>query len=347
MKKAFKTLSLSIVFSLLLFGVSGQTPIFKNNRSSQWADSVLKTMSYEEKIGQLFMVATWSNRDSVHTNYILKLIDSLHIGGLIFFQGGPLRQAYFTNLYQSRTRIPLMIAIDGEWGLSMRLDSTIRFPRQMTLSASNNDSLIYEMGKEIGNECKAMGIHVNFAPVVDINNNPLNPVINSRSFGENKYVVARHAVSYMKGMQDVGIIACAKHFPGHGNADSDSHFGLPIIYQSAEEMDSVELFPFKKLINEHLASVMVAHLQIPSLDTTPGLPSTLSKPIVNELLRGKLNFKGLIFTDALDMKGVSTFYKSGELELKALLAGNDVLLNTENVQIAVERIHYEIGRAHV
>lgn len=347
MKKFSKQLPVILFFIFFYSFTFSQTPVYQSPQATVWADYVFKRMTYEEKIGQLFMVPTWPNRDSTHVNYIVKLIDSLHLGGLIFFQGGPSRWTNLMNLYQSHSRIPLMIGIDGEWGLSMRIDSTIRFPRQMTLSSANNDSLIYEMGREIGRQCKTMGIHVNFAPVVDINNNPLNPVINSRSFGENKFAVTRHAGSYMKGMQDEGVMACAKHFPGHGNADSDSHFGLPIIYQSATELDTFELYPYKVLIKEGLASLMIAHLQIPALDTTPGLPSTLSKPIVTGLLQDKLNFRGLIFTDALDMKGVSMFYQSGELELKALQAGNDILLNTENVPAAITRIHFAIQNCEI
>jgi beta-N-acetylhexosaminidase len=321
--------------------------VYETPASAKWADSSLKSMSYREKIGQLFMVAAFSNRDSAHINYISGLIDSLHIGGLIFFQGGPVRQANLTNFYQSRSRIPLMIGIDGEWGLSMRLDSTIRFPRQMTLGAGNNDSLVYQMGREIGRQCKRIGIHINFAPDVDINNNPANPVINSRSFGEDRFTVARLGNLYMKGMQDEKILACAKHFPGHGNADTDSHFALPLINHNYEALDSVELYPFKELIKNELASVMVAHLQVPSLDSSAGIASTLSKPIVTGLLKEKMGFRGLVITDALDMKGVASYYSSGELELRALMAGNDILLNTENVYAAFMRIHLAIQNCEI
>jgi beta-N-acetylhexosaminidase len=333
----------------VLSSVTGkaQIPVFESSEAKIWSDSVLKRMTYDEKIGHLFMVAAFSNKDSAHIKYITDLIDSLKIGGLIFFQGGPLRQANLVNFYQSRSRIPLMIGIDGEWGLSMRLDSTIRFPRQMTLAAGGNDSLIYEMGKEIGRQCKRIGIHINFAPDVDINNNPANPVINSRSFGEDKFTVARLGKLYMKGMQDQKVLACAKHFPGHGNADTDSHYFLPVINQTAASMDSVELFPFRELINAGVGSVMVAHLEVPSLDTNASLASTLSNSIVTGLLKQKMGFKGLIITDALDMKGVANKYNSGELEFKALLAGNDILLNTENVYAAVSRIHFAIQNCEI
>ena len=243
--------SIAVLAFILLHFLSDGQPVYKTPKAKLWADSVLKSMSYEEKIGQLFMVDAYSNRDSVHVNFIQNLIDHYYIGGLIFFQGGPLREALLTNEYQKRSKIPLMIGIDAEWGLSMRLESTMRFPRQMTLGATGNDSTAYWMGAEIARECKRIGIHINFAPDVDINNNPANPVINSRSFGEDKYQVARLGIMYMNGLQNNGVLACAKHFPGHGNADSDSHLSLPVISQDSAEIDRVELFPFKALINEH------------------------------------------------------------------------------------------------
>ncbi len=330
------------VFGFLLCQLTTEAqPVFKTPAARLWADSVLKTMTYEEKIGQLFMVDAYSNRDSAHVNFILNLIEKYHIGGLIFFQGGPVRQSLLTNQYQQCAKIPLMIGIDGEWGLSMRLDSTIRFPRQMTLGATGNDSAAYWMGNEIGRECKRIGIHINFAPVVDINNNPLNPVINSRSFGEDKQQVARMGLMYMNGMQSEHVLACAKHFPGHGNADSDSHFTLPVITQNSAEIDSVELYPFKALINQHVASVMVAHLFIPALDSA-AVPSTLSHHITTDLLQHQLGFEGLVFTDALNMKGFLLNNLPGQSEVLALKAGNDVLLYSENIPRAVEAIHHAI-----
>ncbi|MBK7965948.1 MAG: hypothetical protein IPK10_12140 [Bacteroidetes bacterium] len=251
-------------------------PCYESVEARVWADSVFKAMSYYEKMGQLFMVDAFSNKDAAHVAQITQLIDSFKIGGLIFFQGGPLRQANLTNFYQSRSKIPLMIGIDGEWGLSMRLDSTIRFPRQMTLAAGASAHDVYEMGVDIATQCKRMGIHINFAPDVDINNNPNNPIINSRAFGESKEKVALYGLSYMKGMQDHQVLACAKHFPGHGDTDTDSHLALPIVNATVDRLDSLELFPFKKLIPQGLASVMVAHLFIPELDSTLDQPSSLS-----------------------------------------------------------------------
>ncbi len=322
-------------------------PVFENARSVEWSGRIFERLSYEEKIGQLFMVDAYSNRDSIHVNAITDLITNYHIGGVIFFQGGPLREANLTNYYQSIAKVPLLIGIDGEWGLSMRLDSTIRYPRQMTLGATGNDSLIYRMAYEIGRQCKRMGIHLNFAPVADINNNPLNPVISSRSFGESKERVTAGSLLYLKGLQDQNVMACGKHFPGHGNTDTDSHFSLPVLNHSGEEMDSVELYPFRELIKNGVASMMVAHLYIPAYDTINNLAATLSKNITTTLLKEKMGYNGLIFTDALNMKGVADFYPSGELELKALLAGNDVLLYSSNVPEAWNRIHLAIQNCEI
>ncbi|HXC06765.1 MAG TPA: glycoside hydrolase family 3 N-terminal domain-containing protein, partial [Bacteroidia bacterium] len=313
-------------------------PVFVSANSSHWVDSVFQTLTPEKRIGQLFMVAAYSNKDKAHVNEIKKLISEQGIGGLIFFQGGPKREVNLTNTYQGLSDVPLLISIDGEWGLAMRLDSTVQFPRQMTLGAIQDDSLIYAMGKEIAIECKRMGIQVNLAPVADINNNPNNPVISNRSFGENKYLVARKAAMYMKGMQDAGVLANAKHFPGHGDTDSDSHKTLPVINQCIQRMDTLELFPFRELFRQGLGSVMVAHLNVPCYDTAKNMAATLSPKVVNGLLKDTLGFKGLVFTDALNMKGVAKFYAPGVVDLKALLAGNDVLLFSEDVPTAVDEI---------
>ncbi|MBR9997929.1 MAG: hypothetical protein KFF73_03110, partial [Cyclobacteriaceae bacterium] len=242
----------------------------------QWVDSVMSAMTLEEKVGQLFMVEAYSNRDSTHAQEIKTLIREYNIGGLIFFQGGPVRQAALTNEYQALSRIPLLIAMDAEWGVGMRLDSTIRYPYQMALGAVQDEKLIYEMGADIASQFHRLGMHVNFAPVVDVNNNAKNPVINFRSFGEIKENVAAKGSAYMRGLQDHGILACGKHFPGHGDTDVDSHQDLPVIPHSFDRLNDVELYPFKKLIREGLGSIMVAHLNIPALAPAPGQASTLS-----------------------------------------------------------------------
>ncbi|MGC6491141.1 MAG: glycoside hydrolase family 3 N-terminal domain-containing protein [Flavobacteriales bacterium] len=338
----------SIIFVLLSFlffserdhsntGSEKNLPPFYNTNSF-WVDSVLNSFSLEQKIGQLFMVAAYSNKSDTHVKEIESLIKNHQIGGLMFMQGGPVRQLRLTNRYQSISKVPLMIAQDAEWGLSMRIDSTFRFPWQMTLGAIQNDSLVHEMGLEIARQCQRLGVHINFAPVVDVNSNPKNPIINNRSFGENPLRVSQHSLAYMKGLQEGNVLACAKHFPGHGDTDSDSHKTLPTLNHSFERLDSIDLVPFNSLIQNGLGSIMVAHLNIPSLDNTTALASTLSEKIVNGLLKDSLDFKGLVFTDALNMKGVSQYYEPGVVDLKALLAGNDVLLFAEDVTKAIQEI---------
>lgn len=330
-KKVFSLLIL-LIFSVLS-SVFSQEIIYP-----KWVEETYEEMNQEEKIGQLFMVAAYSNKDEQHTKNLSLLIENYHIGGLIFFQGGPGREINMTNQLQAKSKIPLWIGMDAEWGLGMRLDSTMNFPKQMTLGAIQNNDYIYRMGAEIARQAKLIGVHVNFAPVVDVNNNIKNPVIGYRSFGEDKENVAQKGVAYMKGMQDNGLLANAKHFPGHGDTDSDSHTTLPVINHSKERLDELELYPFKKLIENNVNSMMVAHLHIPAYDDTPNKATTLSENVVTNLLKEKLGFDGLIFTDALNMKGVSDFYAPGETDLLAFKAGNDVLLFPMNVPNAVKMI---------
>ncbi len=303
-----------------------------------WVDSVFNSLTEEERIAQLFMIAAWSGKDSAHIKEISCLVQELKIGGLIFFKGGPVRQALLTNYYQSLAKVPLLIGIDGEWGLSMRLDSTPTFPRQMVLGSADEDTLVFLMGKEIGKHCRRLGIHMNFAPVVDVNNNPRNPVINDRSFGEDKYKVARMGTAYSRGMQSEQVMACAKHFPGHGDTDSDSHYSLPVIKKTLEQLDTLELYPFKELFKNGVMSVMNAHLFIPSLDSTPNLASSISPRVVDSLLKKRMGFQGLVLTDALNMQGVSKFNTPWDINIKALQAGNDVLLFAEQVPLSIVKI---------
>ncbi len=322
----------------LVANAQKKLPPFINPQSYNWADSVLDRMTLEEKIGQLFMVqmqSVWPQRD---LDSLASLIRNYHIGGIIVFKGGPYRQAECINRMQSEASVPLLVGIDGEWGLSMRMDSTIRFPRQMTLTAMGNDSMIYETAAEIGRQCKRMGIQLNFAPDIDINNNPLNPVINTRSFSDDKIVVSRHGMQYMKGLQDNKVIACAKHFPGHGDTDTDSHYSLPVINKSEKELDTLEWYPFKQLINGGVDCIMTGHLNVPLLDDENN-PASLSSKIIRTYLEKDLDFKGIIVSDALNMKGAMIEgAKPGDMELKALLAGNDILLMSENVPQAFEKI---------
>lgn len=303
-----------------------------------WVDSVFNALTFEERLGQLFMVAAYSNKDQAHVDQISALIEEENLGGLIFFQGGPDRQARLTNYYQAQSKTPLLIAMDAEWGIGMRLDSTLSFPKAMTLGAIQNPRLIQEMGAEIARQFRLLGMHVNFAPVVDVNSNPENPVIGFRAFGENKERVAQRAIAYMKGLQENGILANAKHFPGHGDTENDSHYTLPIIQHPANRIWDIDLYPYQRLFKENLMSVMVAHLNVPSLSQGTGLPTSLSKPVVTDLLQKRMNFKGLIFTDALNMQGVTIKNKPGEVDLQAVLAGNDVLLFSEDVPKAKELI---------
>ena len=310
----------------------------------KWVDSVFNTLTSKEKIGQLFMAAAFSNRGAEHQQEIMNLIKTYKIGGLVFFQGGPVRQARLINKYQRNSAVPLLVAMDAEWGLGMRLDSTVSFPYQMALGAIENDELIYAMGKELASNFKRLGVHMNFAPVADVNNNPANPVINYRSFGEQRERVARKSIAFMKGMQDHGILATAKHFPGHGDTAVDSHHDLPVIKHTKSRLDSVELFPFRRMIDEGISSIMIAHMSIPALDDTPDLPSTLSKPIVKGLLRKKLKFEGLVVTDAMNMKGVTKHFQVGEADVKALQAGNDLIEFTEDIPKAIKAIQAAIKR---
>ena len=319
----------------------GEVPAFMEG-PMPWADSVLASLTLDDRIAQLMMVAAYSNKGRAHVREVEDMVRQRNIGGLIFFKGGPVRQATLTNHYQKLARTPLLIGMDLEWGLAMRLDSTMRFPKQMTLGALQDDRDIERMGAEIARQMKRMGVQVSFSPVADVNNNPANPVINDRSFGEDRELVARKSIAYMKGLQGAGVIATAKHFPGHGDTDTDSHLGLPLIAQTRARLDSLELYPFERMVQEGLAAVMVGHLEVPALDTNKGMPSTLSHPIVSDLLEKELGFKGLIFTDALNMKGVAKADKPGEIELRALLAGNDVLLFPQDPVKAIERIRQAV-----
>jgi beta-glucosidase-like glycosyl hydrolase/CubicO group peptidase (beta-lactamase class C family) len=290
----------------------------------------------------MMIIRAFSDRDPAYEDSLLELVRTWNVGGVCFFKGTPTRQASLTNRFQKAAKTPLLIAIDAEWGLGMRLDSAFAFPRPMTLGAVRNDSLVYRVACAIAGDCRRMGIHINLAPVVDINNNPSNPVINSRSFGEDRLKVAEKGQMFMKGLQDNNILSTAKHFPGHGDTDTDSHLSLPVISHSRQRLDSVELFPYRRLIPEGLGGIMIAHLYVPALDTSGNTPTTLSGNVGNTLLREEMGFRGIIITDALDMKGVTLFHKPGEIEVKALLAGNDILLLPQDVATAVNALRQAV-----
>ncbi|HEX9151490.1 MAG TPA: glycoside hydrolase family 3 N-terminal domain-containing protein, partial [Flavobacterium sp.] len=304
---------------------------------NKWVDSIYNAMNLQERIGQLFMVAAYSNKDSVHFNAIDKLILENKIGGLIFFQGGPVRQAKLSNRFQAKSKTPLFIGNDAEWGLGMRLDSTSRYPWNMTLGAIQDMKLIEKVGVQMGAQSKRLGLQFNFAPVLDINTNPKNPIIGFRSFGEDKYKVTERAIALMKGVQSQGVFSTGKHFPGHGDTEMDSHKGLPTINTSKENLEQVAFYPYKKMFHEGLASVMVAHLNVPSLESRPNYPSSISYNVVTNILQKELGFKGLIFTDALNMKAVSNGNMPSEINFEAFMAGNDILLFPEDVPLAIEK----------
>jgi beta-glucosidase-like glycosyl hydrolase/CubicO group peptidase (beta-lactamase class C family) len=332
MKKLFAP-ALFLLSTIAMFAQQANPLIVKNSLPYQqkWVDSIYGEMSLQEKVGQLFMVDVFSSDPIEKTNKIKKLIREQHIGGIIFSKGGPVRQAKLNNEFQNEAKYPLMIAMDAEWGLAMRLDSTYAFPWNMTLGAIQDNKIVEEVGHRIGLHTRRMGMHINFAPVVDINTNPKNPIIGNRSFGEDMINVSEKASAFMKGMQRAGVLANAKHFPGHGDTDQDSHKTLPTVAFSKARIDSVELYPYRKLINEGLSSIMVAHLNIPSLESREGYPSSISKFIVTDMLKGQLGFNGLVFTDALNMKGAANFSTPGEIDLAAFMAGNDVLLISEDI----------------
>lgn len=312
-----------------------------------WADSLIEQMSLEEKIGQLFMVEARPRQGISNYQKVTQLIKKYKVGGVIIFHGEPVQVAELINSYQEKAKIPLLIATDAEWGLSMRFSNCITYPRQMTLGAIQDERLIYNMGKDIGEQLKAMGIHINFAPVVDVNNNPDNPVIGNRSFGEDRANVARKGILYMNGMQDQGILAVAKHFPGHGDTDIDSHYNLPVINHTRSRLDSMELFPFRELIRSGVGGIMTAHLHVPALDDNDKVPSTLSALVVDSLLKKELKFKGLVFTDAMNMQAVSANYKPYEANLEAIFAGNDILLMPHEVPKTIQRIKRAIRKGQL
>ena len=294
-------------------------------KMNHWVDSVFDSMSYDERIGQLFMVVANPKLDNRNMQRLMRYVDEIKIGGVLFHKGDPIEQAEVTNRIQRASHVPLFVALDGEWGLSMRLRGTTRFPKNMMLGAIKDESLIEEYGKEVGRQCREMGIHINFAPDMDVNSNELNPVIGLRSFGEDPYAVAEKGVAYARGLESMKVISVSKHFPGHGDTSEDSHETLPIVRHHRHRLDSVELLPFRRYINDGFAGIMTAHLYIPALDHRHH-PVSLSKLVVTDLLQRELGFQGLCFTDALAMRGASTKKKENP-SVKALLAGNDILLS--------------------
>lgn len=310
----------------------------------QWVDSVMRTLNLRERIGQLFVYTLAPTQDNANVDLLRRVVKDYKVGGLLFSSGEVPDQVALTNLAQEWADVPLMITLDGEWGLAMRLKETPRFPRNMILGCIRNDSLLYEYGREVARECREMGIHVNFAPVADVNINPSNPVINTRSFGEDPANVARKVVAYARGLEDGGVVSVAKHFPGHGDTNVDSHKALPTLRFSRERLDSVELYPFRQVIEAGLNGIMVGHLAVPAIEGREGIPASLSRKITHDLLIDEFRFKGLVFTDALAMKGVSG---STSLCLEALKAGHDQLLVPRRIKEDVEAVLRAVKRGEL
>ncbi|WP_295712881.1 glycoside hydrolase family 3 N-terminal domain-containing protein [Mucilaginibacter sp.] len=317
------------------------------NKQNQWVDSVYKKLSKKHRVAQLLFVRAHTNKGQAYEDSVGKVIEKQQIGGLVFFQGGPGRQASLTNTYQKLAKVPLLIAMDGEWGLGMRLDSTISYPYQMTLGAIQDNNLIYKMGQQVAYDFKRIGAQINLGPDMDVNNNPDNPVINYRSFGDNMYNVARKGIAYFKGMQDAGLLTTAKHFPGHGDTNVDSHFDLPLLPYSRGRLDSLEEYPFREAINAGISGVMIAHMSIPALDSTTHLPSTLSRPIITGVLKDSLRFKGLVVSDAMEMKGVVKYFPNGEADVRAFIAGNDIIELSEDSKRAIKLIRKAVRQGKV
>ena len=341
------------VLPLLLLTVvcvhAQRNPLVVKDSSAQqlWVNMQYESMTLDEKLGQLFMVSVASDQSKAETDKIAALIKEEHIGGVIFSTGGPVRQAKLTNKYQELAKVPLMVGMDAEWGLAMRLDSTYAFPWNMTLGAIQDNQVVEKIGRQIGKHAKRMGVHINFAPDIDININPQNPIIGNRSFGEDRDNVTAKGVAFMKGLEGEGVLSCGKHFPGHGDTATDSHKTLPVIDFSRQRLDSIEMYPYKKLINAGLSTVMVAHLEVPALELKKNRPSSLSEQIISGILKEEMNFKGLVFTDALNMKGVTEHGKNGDVEVDAFLAGNDMLLMPTEVEKAKEKLSKAYDRGKI
>lgn len=343
MLKRFLALSIALLSSYGAFAQKRPDFVQFINSNHKWVDSVFNSLTPKERIGQLFLVRAHTNLGQKFIDSVGTVIKNEQLGGLVVFQGGPVRHLDMISNYQKVSKVPLLVTVDGEWGLGMRLpDSTQSYPYQMTLGAMQDNSLLYEMGRDVAKDFLRIGIHFNFAPTVDINNNPKNPVIGFRSFGDNKENVTVKSAAYMKGMIDGGVLASIKHFPGHGDTDVDSHYDLPKLPFTRERLEELEIYPFKELIKQGATAVMVGHMDIPALDNTPNLPSSISKKVVTDLLRKDLGFQGLTVTDAMNMKGVTKYFPNGEADILAIEAGHDLLELSENSARAIALVEKSI-----
>src|SRR6218665_1272518 len=346
-----KKLSLFIITFISQFYYPQYQP--KNISSSEikkandWVNKTYNSLSQDEKLGQLFIVAIYTNKDEAHINQIRNIVTNDKIGGLILMQDDATREINLVNEFQSRLKVPLMIGMDAEWGVFQRIAKAHKYPWAITLGAIQDKNLIHDMASKIAEDCKKMGINWDFAPVVDVNTNPNNPIIGNRSFGSDVNNVVNSALAYSNGLQDNKILAAIKHFPGHGDTDKDSHLDLPVVSHNMERLEKIELAPFKALMNKGIGGVMVAHLYVPSLENEKGIPASISKKIVTGLLKEKYGFKGLIITDALNMGAVANKFKAGELDALAFKAGNDIMLFSQDVSTGKSLIKKAIDNGEI
>lgn len=334
-------------FFFLCVNIYAQSFYQTSDAAIHWVDSVFNKLSKKERIAQLMVIRLSAKTpDGVvfYNDKVEEDIKKYNIGSVCLFQGSPVQQASFINRFQSLAKTPVLFCIDDETGLGMRMDSVTKLPEQMTIGAVHDSVLVYNIGKAIGAQCKRAGIQVSYAPVVDVNNNANNPVINFRSLGQDKYKVASYGIEIMRGIQSENIMACAKHFPGHGDVSVDSHFDLPVINKSMAQLDSLELYPFKRMFAAGVGSVMIAHLSIPVIDSTPHLPTSLSQKNVTGLLRNELHYNGISFTDALEMKGVAKYFPQGDAAVQSLIAGNDMLCLPGDVEDCLTQINKAIRK---
>ena len=346
-----KRLSLLIITFISPFYFTQYQPKNISNsdikKANDWVDKTYNSLSQDEKLGQLFIVALYTNKGEEFINQIRNIVKNEKIGGLILMQDDAAREINLVNEFQSQSKVPLMIGMDAEWGVFQRIAKAHKYPWAITLGAIQDKNLITEMSAKIAEDCKRMGINWDFAPVVDVNTNPNNPIIGNRSFGSDVNNVVNSALAYSNGLQDNRILAAIKHFPGHGDTDKDSHLDLPVVSHNLERLEKIEIAPFKALMNKGIGGVMVAHLYVPSLENEKGIPASVSKKIVTGLLKEKLGYKGLIITDALNMGAVANKFKAGELDAMAFKAGNDIMLFSQDVATGKKLIQKAIDKGEI
>ena len=318
-----------------------------DKKAVKYADSLYAKLSMDERIGQLYIVALYTNKDQNHISGVRKLVEQERIGGIILMQDDAEQEIALVNEFQKKSRVPMLFGMDAEWGLYQRIKTAHKFPWAMTLGAIQDNNLVYEMASKIAEDAKKMGIYWNFAPVVDVNTNPKNPIIGNRSFGSDVQNVIAKSLAYAQGLQDNGVLAAIKHFPGHGDTDVDSHLDLPVVKHSLERLNKIELAPFKALMDKKIGGAMIAHLYVPQLEKGKNIPASISYDIVTNLLKNKFRYEGLVITDALNMNAVAKKYPAGELDLRAFKAGNDVLLFSQDVPTGKKLIKEAIQKGEI